>query len=139
MGGYANQAHTTFQRLLIGDGALEMRLPQAWSLRKNVSFESETYTATAGEPRIPLFLIYLGNNPAFDSIQHDRVTVGALHGNAARRYFSRDLVTDVVVMPKCGRDKYIWLKRISTRHESYAAIVSAFETMRCASRNATKG
>jgi hypothetical protein len=120
---------TKFQWRRLGDGTVQMRVLRNWTFRKSVAFESETYTAS--EQREPLFLVYLGNNPAFHSIRHDRVRVGKLNGNAVRRYISKGVLTDVIITPRCGHDTYIWLTRATLHHEFDRAITAAFGTLRC--------
>ena len=111
----ANANAMKYKQQLLGDGSLEIRFASPWTTKKNVSFESETYTISRdGEE---LFYIYLGNNPAIDSIKHDHVKYGELNNNSVRRFFFHGFLTDIIVTPRCGHDKYVWLKRMSMQEK----------------------
>ena len=127
--GVANAGDAHVKRQLLGDGSLELRLEQDWSLAKRVWFESEEYTVF--DRGKSLFSIYLGNNPDLASIEHDLLRDGQINGNAARRYYLEGLLTDVVVIPRCGHDKYVWLYRTSKTRNSYDQVNAAIASIRC--------
>ena len=127
--GVANADATHVKRQLIGDGSLELRLEPEWSLAKRVAFESETYTVS--DRGKSLFSIYLGNNPDLGSIRHDLVRDDRINGNVARRYYVNGSLTDVIVIPRCGHDNYVWLTRTSEMRSSSAQVRAAMASIRC--------
>lgn len=127
----ANANTGKFKWQHLGDGSLEMRLERGWSVTKRVSFESEAYIVS--ERGESLFDVYLGNNPDLASILHDRIRDGEINGNPARRYYVKGSLTDVIVMPRCGDDKYAWLTRTSETREANSKINAAISSLRCIS------
>ena len=76
-------------------------------------------------------LIYLGNNPDITSIARDSSRRRSLNGNDAREYYSRGTLTDVVVTPRCGHDKYVWMKKLVKRSQFNTDVDAAMRSLRC--------
>jgi hypothetical protein len=122
----AAAAHSSRWQLL-GDGSLQIRFAPVWTMAKDVHFESEWYTLSAGRKK--LLLVYLGNNPDLNSISHDAIRSHSLNGSGAREYYSHGVLTDIVVTPKCGHDKYVWMSKMARRPQ--ADVDAAMRSLRC--------
>ena len=113
----------------LGDALLQIRFAPVWRVEKAVHFESEWYTVAAGREK--LLLVYLGNNPDLASIAHDAVRRRSLNGNDAREYYSRGTLTDVLVTPRCGHEKYVWMKKLVKQSRFNPDIDAAMRSLRC--------
>jgi putative component of toxin-antitoxin plasmid stabilization module len=128
MGCNAAAAHSSGWRPL-GDASLQIRFAPAWSMEKDVRFESEGYTVTEGRER--LLRLYLGNNPDLKSIAHDAIQSRRLNGNDAREYYARGVLAAIVVTPRCGHDKYVWMTKLSKSPQFAIDVDAAMRSLRC--------
>ncbi len=113
----------------LGDGSLQIRFAPVWTIAKDVRFESEWYTVNEGRKK--LLLVYLGNNPDLNSRAHDATRSRSLNGNSAREYYSHGVLTDIVVTPRCGHDKYVWMTKLVRQPQLDAGVDAAMRSLRC--------
>jgi hypothetical protein len=117
--------------ILIGQGTFKMTIPASWRLELRSGFESETYTVSDRDES--LFFIYRGNNPDVEEIGRDRqARVTMLNSNYGTEFSTGNRLTDVVLTPRCGPDKYVWIRiRLFDRQKS-KAITRAIAAFDCA-------
>jgi hypothetical protein len=95
---------------------------------KDIYFESEAYSVSARH--VLLFTLYLGNNPDLHAIRTGKQRLSdRIHGNRADVYAVHGSVTDVVIRPACGPDKYVWMHIVPSHVE---LAMKAIRSLRCA-------
>jgi len=115
----------------LGPGSLRIILASDWRFEKRISFESERYVVS--DSRGTLFVIYLGNNPdlvqiAAGKISHStRSNVGEVH-----EYIRGGSVSDIVIQPRCGRDRFVWLSLYPSAVRD-SRVASSMKSLRCSS------
>lgn len=116
--------------ILIGQGTFKMAIPTSWRLELRSGFESETYTVSDHDEA--LFFIYRGNNPDLEEIGRDRRSrIMMLNSNHGTEFSKSERVTDLVLTPHCGPDKYVWISIRVFDSLKAKAITSAIASFDC--------
>lgn len=116
----------------IGQGTFKMTIPTSWRVELQSGFESETYTLS--DRNESLFFIYRGNSPDLEEIGRDRQPrLIMLNSNHGTEFSINARVTDVVLTPHCGPDRYVWIKiRVfdPVKTKKIASAIASFDCSR---------
>jgi len=124
-------ANSTSERWhTLGNGFLQIKLPVDWRVDKYSMIDFDVYHVFANDRE--LFLIYLGNAPDIENISKEKAeTKFVLNGNPARKFVASVGATNILVMPRCGRDRFASLETVSTASDDSGRILRAMMTLAC--------
>jgi hypothetical protein len=115
---------------IIGDKAFHITIPRHWAIQLQTGWEFETYVVSDHKTR--LFFIYRGNNPALSAISKGKkarkINISSNRGTA---YLSNGTVTDIVLTPHCGPDRYVWLGSITRSPRYISKVRRAISSFGC--------
>jgi hypothetical protein len=117
----------------IGHNDFVLSIPDSWKVVLRSGFESENYLFSDGKQ--PLFVIYRGNNPdlRWIGLNRDHRPI-QLNSNMGTEYRSAGVITDIVLTPHCGPDRYVWIRVLDKTLTSRKRILEAINTFDCGSR-----
>ncbi len=115
----------------IGRGTFSITIPESWKIELKSGWESENYVVSVGGT--PLFFIFRGDNPDLAGIHRGKAARAIKLNSLSGTEFRLDgKVTDVLLTPPCGPDRYVWIRIVDTRSENRDAIANAIRTFDCA-------
>lgn len=131
LGAITQNAGTEPKRAItIGDNDFVLSIPRAWNVVLRSGFESENYLFSDGKRS--LFVIYRGDNPDLASIglNKDHRPI-RLNSNTGTEYRSAGIITDIVLKPHCGIDRYVWIYILDKAPSRAHVILDAIHTFDC--------